>query len=174
LKSLALSFYSKPSISTTGAILLLVCSVFAGAGFYKQSQLVKASEAVSLKIAQLTQEIHPNKQLSQHKNQMHLEQAHLKDINKTANLLMFSWMPLLSALESAQSEHVALLSIEPDQNKHKLTISAEAKDRTAMFAYVKLLQNDTRISNVYIKRHDVQTSAEGQPIRFEIEAEMPL
>jgi hypothetical protein len=84
--------------------------------------------------------------------------------------LQTPWADLLTALESAPHEHVALLGIEPSIAKQTVRLVVEGRDPAAMLEYLAALQSDVRLSQVVLVSHQVQTQVIGQPIRFQVQA----
>ena len=84
--------------------------------------------------------------------------------------LQTPWSDLLTALESAPRNNVALLGIEPSIAKQMVRLTVEARDPGAMLDYLAALQADSRLSQVVLVSHQVQMQAAGQPIRFQMQA----
>lgn len=89
---------------------------------------------------------------------------------RVARGLQTPWSDLLSALESAPHEHVALLAIEPSLARQLVRLSAEARDPDAMLDYLAALQADARLAQVVLVSHQVQAQAPGKPVRFQMQA----
>ena len=83
---------------------------------------------------------------------------------RVARGLQAPWSELLSALESAPHENVALLAIEPSIQRQQVRLTAEARQPEAMLDYVAALQSDTRLSQVVLLSHQVQALSPGQPV----------
>jgi Tfp pilus assembly protein PilN len=96
--------------------------------------------------------------------------ARLRLVKSTAVNLQTPWSDLLAALESAPSESVALLSIEPSVQKRTVRLTAEARNSQAMLDYVAALQRDTRLNRVVLVSHQLQQDAPGTPVRFQLQA----
>jgi Tfp pilus assembly protein PilN len=91
-------------------------------------------------------------------------------IRDTTRGLHTPWSDLLSALEAAPTDAVALLSIEPSAAKRSVRLSAEGRDAKAMLAYLAALQRDARLTQVFLVSHQVQLQSPGAPVRFQIQA----
>ena len=98
------------------------------------------------------------------------QMAQLRLVRSTAASLQTPWSDLLAALESAPSDSVALLSIEPSVQKRSLRLTAEARNPRAMLVYIAALQKDTRLNHVVLVSHQVQAQAPGTPLRFQLQA----
>ena len=77
---------------------------------------------------------------------------------------------LFHALESAHSEQVALLSIEPDAETRTVTINGEARDYLAALTYLAGLSGQPALRRVHLVRHEVQRPASPRPLAFTISA----
>jgi Tfp pilus assembly protein PilN len=98
------------------------------------------------------------------------EVARTRAVRQVAQNLMTPWADLLESLESAPSQSVALLSVEPSVSKRSIRLTAEARNPQHMLAYWRALQQDTRLSAVVLVSHQVQTQSPGAPVRFQIQA----
>lgn len=96
--------------------------------------------------------------------------AQLRLVRSAAQSLQTPWSDLLAALESAPSDSVALLSIEPSVQTRMVRLTAEARHARAMLGYVAALQKDARLSQVVLVSHQVQLQAPGTPVRFQLQA----
>jgi hypothetical protein len=72
----------------------------------------------------------------------------------TLGRLSTPWERLFQALEGAQTERVALLSIEPDAAGRTVTVSGEAKDYLAALTYVARLAEQPSLTRVHLVRHE--------------------
>jgi hypothetical protein len=88
---------------------------------------------------------------------------------KTVARLSTPWNRLFGALEAAQTERIALLSVEPDAEKRTVTITGEAKDYLAALSYVASLSAQEDLHRVYLMRHEQRGSAQ-RPLGFTISA----
>jgi hypothetical protein len=84
--------------------------------------------------------------------------------------LSIPWGGLLVALEQAQNESIALLGIEPDSGRSRLRLSGEAKDLSALVAYMKSIEGRGNISSVRLLSQQVKQDDAQHPIVFVIEA----
>jgi Tfp pilus assembly protein PilN len=98
------------------------------------------------------------------------EQARNRATLRVARGLQTPWFDLLSALESAPHDSVALLAIEPSIARQSVRLTAEARDPSAMLDYLAALQADSRLAQVMLVSHQVQAQAPGRPVRFQMQA----
>lgn len=96
-------------------------------------------------------------------NEMALE---IKHANEVLSQLTLPWDKLFQAVEWSSGNDVALLTIEPDAEKHEVKISGEAKNVAAIMSYIKHLAAQEAFSNVYLQSHQVQQHNLEKPVRF--------
>jgi hypothetical protein len=89
---------------------------------------------------------------------------------ETVARLALPWPKLFAALESAASDQVALLGIEPDAKSGTVKISGDSKDYLAALGYVLNLSQAEALSHVQLVRHEVKQNDPGRPVGFSISA----
>jgi hypothetical protein len=90
----------------------------------------------------------------------------IQEAKKLASFLMIPWGDVLSALEAAALNDLALLAIEPDAKKRQLKITAEAKNKDILFSYLEKLEASDELANVYLLKHEIVEDVDQHPIRF--------
>ena len=80
---------------------------------------------------------------------------------ETVQRLSLPWPQLFTALESAASDQVALLAIEPDPKSGTVVISGDSKDYLAALTYVLNLSRAETLSQVQLVRHEAKQNAVG-------------
>ena len=80
------------------------------------------------------------------------------------------WGELFAALESAASDRVALLAIQPDPRAGTVTITGDSKDYLAALTYVLNLSRVEALSNVQLVRHEVKSDDPQRPVSFAVSA----
>jgi hypothetical protein len=88
----------------------------------------------------------------------------------TVGRLAMPWGSLFGALESAASDQVALLAVEPDPAAGTVTISGEGKDYLAALTYVLNLSRSDALSGVQLVRHEMKSDDPQRPVAFTISA----
>lgn len=91
--------------------------------------------------------------------------------------LSLPWSQLLDDLEAAgeaNSRDIALLSIEPDREKRRVRIGAEARTLPAALAYVQRLQRAGALRYPLLDNHKVRTDVSERPVYFEMTADWSL
>jgi hypothetical protein len=89
---------------------------------------------------------------------------------ETVQRLSTPWAKLFAALESAASEKVALLSIEPDPKAGTVVISGDSKDYLAALTYVLNLSRADALSRVQLAHHEVKSHDPQHPVAFSVSA----
>ena len=80
---------------------------------------------------------------------------------ETVQRLSTPWASLFGALESAASDRVALLAIEPDPKSGTVLISGDSKDYLAALTYVLNLSRSEALTGVQLVRHETKQNAVG-------------
>jgi hypothetical protein len=149
-----------PRSRWAGRVLLAVALGVAGDMAFTFAQLeraVKANEAVVARAQ-------PRKAVPAVSND---ELALARD---TVERLGLPWTKLFAALESAATDQVALLAIEPDTKTGTVKISGDSKDYLAALGYVLNLSQAEALSNVQLVRHEVKQNDPQRPVAFSISA----
>ena len=89
---------------------------------------------------------------------------------ETVERLGMPWNNLFAALESASSEKVALLGIEPDPKSGTIVISGDSKDYLAALSYVLNLSQAQALSHVQLVRHEVKQNDPQGTVSFAVSA----
>ena len=90
----------------------------------------------------------------------------IKHANDVLNQITLPWDKLFQAVEWSSGKDVALLTIEPDAEKHVVKISGEAKNIEAVLNYVRHLSDQEIFNSVYLQSHQVQEQNPERPVRF--------
>ena len=84
------------------------------------------------------------------------------------------WTAMLADLEAAAAAtkgEIAILSIEPDHDKHRVRIKAESRDLPLALAYVERLQTSRSLRYPMLDSHEVVADSHEHPVRFAMSAE---
>lgn len=87
----------------------------------------------------------------------------------TVQRLSLPWDRLFGALESAASDEVALLAIEPDPKEGTVKITGDGKDYLAALTYVLNLSRADALSRVQLTRHERRNDAQ-KSVAFSVSA----
>lgn len=95
----------------------------------------------------------------------------IQHANQLIAQLTTPWEELFRAVESAQSGDIGLLDIQPDASKKNLSISGEARNFTALSAYLRRIQAQKSFTNVYLLNHEIVAEDPHHPLHFELKAD---
>jgi hypothetical protein len=150
----------RPRSRWAGRVLLAVALGVAGDMAFTFAQLERATKANEAVVARAQ----PRKAVAAVSND---ELALARD---TVERLGLPWTKLFAALESAATDQVALLAIEPDTKSGTVKISGDSKDYLAALGYVLNLSQAEALSNVQLVRHEVKQNDPQRPVAFSISA----
>ena len=91
-------------------------------------------------------------------------------VRETVERLGMPWSRLFAALESAASDQVALLGIEPDPKAGTVVISGDSRNYLATLSYVLELSRAEALSRVQLVRHEVKAGDPQAPVSFAVSA----
>jgi Tfp pilus assembly protein PilN len=94
----------------------------------------------------------------------------LAAVRETVDRLATPWDRLFAALESAASDQVALLGIQPDPKAGTVVISGDSKDYLAALSYVLNLSQTAALDRVQLVRHEVKANDPQSPVAFAVSA----
>ena len=69
-------------------------------------------------------------------------------------------------MESANGQHIALLSMESDPSNAEVRVAAEARNVQKMLEYLERLRQDGRLSPAILQSHQVMIEDPSRPVRF--------
>jgi hypothetical protein len=143
-----------------GRVLLAVAVVFTGdvALSYRQVR-----EAIALNESSMRDQ--PRVMVSRK-----VAPEELAVVSETVNRIGMPWEKLFGALESAASDQVALLGIEPDPKTGTVVISGDSKDYLAALSYVLNLSRTDSLERVQLVRHETREKDPQGPVSFAVSA----
>ena len=89
---------------------------------------------------------------------------------ETVRRISLSWHGLFAALESASSDQIALLGVEPDPKSRTVLITGEGKDYAAALAYVVELRRAGPLARVHLVHHETKRDDPHKPVAFSVAA----
>jgi hypothetical protein len=84
------------------------------------------------------------------------------------------WTAVLADLEAAShasQDQIAVLSIEPDADKHRVRITAESRDLPPALAYLNRLQASSSLRYPMLDSHEIVADNSEHPVRFAMTAD---
>ena len=110
----------------------------------------------------------PQAELSpEEKERQHTE---LKMAQGVIERLDTPWGVLFAAIDSAFDDQVTLLNVEPVPERREVQLIAEAKDLSAMQAYVRQIRGSPVFRDAYLASHQINQQDPLRPVRFIIHA----
>ena len=97
-------------------------------------------------------------------------QREIRRVNEVIEQLALPWDRLFSSVEGAATDRVVLLGIAPDPKSGMVQVSAEASDAETMFDYIRRLEQQRELSQVYLLQHQRERQNTVRPIRFLVSA----
>lgn len=76
------------------------------------------------------------------------------------------WETLFDSIESAATEQIALLSLQPNVSSRTLRISGEAKNMSELLDFVEALEREAVFENVHLLNYKVKQDNPHRPIVF--------
>jgi hypothetical protein len=103
-----------------------------------------------------------------------IPKAKLEEEAKSAEAVVRSltlpWAPLIGTIEEAATREVAILQLQPDAETRVLRLTAETRQREAMFDFVRRLGAARGLADVHLVSHQVQREEPSKPIQFSVQA----
>jgi hypothetical protein len=84
--------------------------------------------------------------------------------------LTVPWGALVETLERAATREVAVLQLQPDAQNRALRLTLEARNRDAMFDYVRRLGAARMLADVHLVSHQLQLDDPQRPVHFTVQA----
>lgn len=94
----------------------------------------------------------------------------LAAVRETLERLATPWERLFGALETASSDQVALLGIEPDAKAGTVVITGDSKSYLAALSYVLNLSQAEGLTGVQLVRHEAQANDPRGAVSFAVSA----
>jgi Tfp pilus assembly protein PilN len=116
----------------------------------KQQQQKAAPRARSTRVREFSQEI--RKETAQ--------------ANNVLNQINLPWETLFDSIESAATEQIALLSLQPNVANQTLRISGEARNMSELLDFVEALERELVFENVHLLNYKIKQDNPHRPIIF--------
>jgi Tfp pilus assembly protein PilN len=165
-RRLELDFVAAPRRAQWAGVALLVVALAVAGGIvlrYRDAQ----RELASLETAQdlLDAGRRPARPIPRERIE---EEA--KQVDAIVQQLTLPWAQMIEALESASGGDVSVLQLQPEAQQRVLRITAAAKTRPAMLAYIRRLDDTRVLADVHLVSHQVQLDDPMRPIQFGVQA----
>jgi Tfp pilus assembly protein PilN len=152
-------------------LLMLICFLLATLVLIHYSRALSENTKLNTLIDKVEGVAQPN--LS-HVKESQLNPEAQKELiaysNQVITKLNMPWGGLFQSLDSANSNDVALLGIEPNLKKGVIKLSGEAKNFKGLFDYMRALNAKSGMNKVYLIEHKISDQDPDQPVHFSLEA----
>lgn len=98
----------------------------------------------------------------------------IKEVQEAVNLLIIPWSSLLLNIEQSNIPDIALLGLEPSIKKQQVLVTGQAKNLETVFSYVKQLETQPVLSQVYLQKHSIDEADVSKPVNFTILAKWQM
>lgn len=167
MRRLNLDFHATPGRPWV-AIVMLSCGIVLLAAAVTQYQQA-ASELARSEAVLLGRQRADKKNVTRSQAMPKLAAERTREMaaaRRVMQQLALPWDALFLNLELATEKDIALLAIEPDAKKMRITLIAEASSLQGMLNYVRRLQALALFSDVILQKHEVQLKDPDRPLRF--------
>ncbi|MFN0317988.1 MAG: PilN domain-containing protein, partial [Burkholderiales bacterium] len=147
MKPLALDFVATPSANRWGVMVLVLglgLSVALALGY---GHLLQERALLEDRLEQLSAV--PKRATAQQKPD---EKARAMGV--VAERISVPWERLFQDVESCDSSDVALLQLQPNITQHQVILTGEARNRNAVEAYMKRLEQTRSLEGVHLAQHN--------------------
>jgi hypothetical protein len=169
MRALELDFVQAAGRARFGRLPLLAATAAAVVAVVLwRAQLQTETQALQSRIAALEQRAH-----NQTPAETQVDKSAEEDIRRANDVIeqiALPWDRLFRAVEGAAVARVMLLGIAPDAKSGTVQISAETADAEAMFEYVKRLEHQPELANVYLLQHQFERQNATRPLQFLVTA----
>lgn len=86
--------------------------------------------------------------------------------NSILDQINLPWEALFDSIESAATEQIALLSLQPNVSNRTLRISGEAKNMTELLTFVEALEREAVFENAHLLNYKIKHDNPHRPIIF--------
>lgn len=173
---LDLEFIQQPALSRANwfgiSILLASLLLLALTGQVYQKQQLKLAD-ISMQLRQFSQQTLPKSQSIKMDTAL-VTPDETKQLTEAVNMLATPWNNLLVAIEQADMQDIALLSLEPNSKKQLVVLTGEAKNLPVVLQYIKQLQQTPMLAQVYLQKHSIDEADASKPVRFSLLAKWDL
>ncbi|HMH16533.1 MAG TPA: PilN domain-containing protein [Burkholderiales bacterium] len=151
-------------------LLLVIALGFAADVGYSYTKSRLGVEAKTAQLARLSNAL-PGRNAGTPLFARPLSQEEFAAAQDTILRLSMPWDNVFRALESARSDDIALLSIEPDTGSGSVNIAGEARSYPAALTYVAWLSHEKTLKNVRLAKHEFVQNDSRRPLAFTISAD---
>jgi len=171
MHELELDYQRKPSnITLLGVTVCILAVAVLALMIFQYRQLSEQSQVVETELRKVERKINSRTIEVGSKDARTLARE-IKEANKVLKMLGLRWDGIFGAVAAAHQKGVALLALAPEPDKRIVKISAEAKNFSVMLDYVKRLEEQPALGEVYLQSHNLQKRDPQKPVRFVVMAD---
>lgn len=169
MKSLGIDFVATaPHVSKAGAALLLCGFVVVGVSGTQYYDARQSVVELREKLAAAAAAERRNR--SQPMPDDELLRARVRIASQVVEKRAVPWDTLFRDIEAASGKDIAVLAIQPDANGKEVRLSGEARDSTALTAYLERLEAQPSLAYVFLAEHELKPEQGRGPLRFTVQA----
>ena len=159
-----LAVRSRAILIALAGVLVLAGAALAWQVLGLERQLAETAQAMALARRELAARTPPPRP------PLHLSAAQVLAINAAIGQLNTPWPALLDGFESVASADIALLQIEPDNQRRLVKGVAEARDHQGMLDYLAALGAAAPFARALVSKQEINDRDPNRPLRFSFEA----
>lgn len=172
MRGLDLDYQRKPNNITLLGIVVCVLAVgVLTLMVFKYMQVREDSQIVEIELRQIESKTHSQTGDAGKMRDARTLAREVKQANQVLKMLGLRWDSIFGAVAAAHRDGVALLALAPEPDKRIVKISAEAKNFSVMLDYVKRLEEQPALGEVYLQSHNLQKRDPQRPVRFVVLAD---
>jgi hypothetical protein len=164
--------YRKDARATpwSGLVLLAAGIVAVGAIAMHYPQVAHKAQDLEGQVREMQRSVRVHESAKRPATELQKSLTEVRQANDIIAQLALPWNELFNAVESASSKNMALLGIEPDAQKRRVKLTGEAKNLESMLAYVRFLESQGPLVDVFLQSHQVEQNDPQKPVRFVVTA----
>jgi len=172
MRELQLDYQRKASnITLLGAAICIVAVGVLALSMFQYRRLNVESEVLEIKLRQLEHNSSSRFDAASSRQDERALAREMKEANQVLKMMGLRWDSIFGAVAAAHGNGVALLAMAPEPDKGIVRISAEAKNFSLMLDYVKRLEDQPALGEVYLQSHNLQKQDPQKPVRFVVVAD---
>jgi hypothetical protein len=99
-----------------------------------------------------------------------VQAAQLKRAQEIILRMAFPWQAFFDVIETAKSNNIAIVSLQPDAVTGSVVIAAEARDLPSALDYIERLKAEPRLQNIHMATHEALDHGARSAVKFTVNA----
>jgi len=172
MRGLELDYQRKPNnITLLGIVVCILAIIVLALMYIKYMQLNEEGQIAEIELRQIESKIRLQTDGLNMTRDARTLAKEIKEASQILKMLGLKWDGVFGAVAAAHRKGVALLALAPEPEKRIVKISAEAKNFSVMLDYVKRLEEQSALGEVYLQSHNLQKRDPQRPVRFVVLAD---